>query len=237
MVARLVSAGAGAMGQVDGNLVYVVDDDPLVLKAVERVLQAEGYKVATFNSPRAFLDAHDPSLPGCTVLDVGMTELSGLETQNELLALGDTRPIIFITGHDDVRTGILAMKAGARDYLVKPVPPAVLLEAVAAAVQSDLTAHQERARMTELARQWETLTNREQEVMVQVARGRLNKQIAFDLGIVEKTTKVHRGRVMEKMALRSVAELVQAVDQLERAGYMSKNDDEGSPRPGSSPIL
>jgi FixJ family two-component response regulator len=210
------------MTQTEKSWVYVVDDDPLVLKALGRLLQTEGYNVCVFDSPRAFLDAHDPSLPGCTLLDVGMTELSGLETQNELLALGDTRPIIFITGQDDVRTGILAMKAGARDYLIKPVPPAVLLEAVAAAVQGDLAASRERARLAEIVRRWETLTKREQEVMVQVALGRLNKQIAFDLGIVEKTTKVHRARIMEKMAVRSVAALVHAVEQLERAGYLSK---------------
>ena len=223
------------MRQAENSWVYVVDDDHHVLKAFQRLLQTEGYKVCVFSSPRAFLDAHDPALPGCALLDVGMTELSGLETQRELLALGNTRPIIFVTGHDDVQTGVLAMKAGARDYLIKPVPDAVLLDAVAAAVQSDLAAYRDRARLAELARLWESLTGREQEVMVQVVLGRLNKQIAGDLKIVEKTVKVHRARVMEKMAVRSVAELVHITEQLERAGYVTTADNSGSLKVGVHP--
>jgi FixJ family two-component response regulator len=213
------------MSPTKNTWVYVVDDDPHVLTAFRRLLEVEGYHVGAFDSPRAFLNAHDPALPGCALLDVGMTELSGLETQKQLLALGDTRPVIFVTGHDDVQTGILAMKAGARDYLIKPVPDNVLLEAVATAVQSDLTAFRERVNLAEQARLWQTLSNREREVMKHVVRGRLNKQIAGDLNIVEKTVKVHRARVMEKMAVRSVAALVHSAEQLERAGYPTKPTD------------
>ena len=208
------------MAEVENSSVYVVDDDPRVLKAFQRLLQTEGYNVAVFASPRAFLDAHDPELPGCVLLDIGMTELDGLETQKELRALGGQRPVIFVTGHDDVQTGVLAMKAGARDYLIKPVPDTVLLQAVAAAVQSDLTAHRERVNLTEHARRWKSLTLREQEVLDRVMHGGLNKQIAGDLKIREGTVKAHRGRIMEKMAVRSVAALVHVANQLERAGYL-----------------
>ena len=216
------------MSQAENSWVYVVDDNPRVLKAFQRLLQTEGYNVAAFASPRAFLGAHDPALPGCVLLDIGMKELGGLETQKELRALGDTRPIIFITGRDDVQTGVLAMKAGARDYLIKPVPDTVLLEAVASAVQSDLAARRARIGLAKLVQQWLSLTDREQEVMMHVMRGRLNKQIAGDLQIVEQTVKAHRARVMEKMAIRSIAELVHIAEQLEPAGYVWNADIAGS---------
>jgi FixJ family two-component response regulator len=203
----------------EGAWVYVVDDDPHILSAFRRLLETVGYKVATYLSPTEFLAGHDPVLPGCALLDVGMTELSGLETQEKLLALGDTRPVIFVTGHDDVRTGILAMKGGARDYLIKPVSDEILLAAVEVAVEADMVASRERVQLAELARHWQSLTQREREVMTHVVRGRLNKQIAGDLNIVEKTVKVHRARVMEKMGVRSVAGLVHIAEWLERAGY------------------
>lgn len=207
-----------------GNIwVYVVDDDSHVLRAFRRLLETVGYKVATYDSPVEFLASHDPTLPGCALLDVGMTELSGLETQEKLQALGDTRPIIFVTGHDDVKTGILAMKSGACDYLIKPVPEDVLLAAVETAVRMDLTAFQERIHVGELSQHWQSLTHREREVMEHVVRGRLNKQIAGDLNIVEKTVKVHRSRVMEKMCTRSVAGLVHIAEQLERSGFNLKS--------------
>jgi len=212
------------MSQAETRWVYVVDDDPYVLNAFRRLLQAEGYSVRTFDSPRAFLDAHDPTLPGCVLLDVGMTELNGLETQKQLLALGDTRPVIFVTGHNEVQTSVLAMKAGARDYLTKPVADRVLLAAVATAVQSELATRRERVYLANMAHRWQSLTNREGEVMQHVVRGRLNKQIAFDLGISEKTVKVHRAQVMEKMAVRSLAALIHITEQLERAGHVWKAD-------------
>jgi FixJ family two-component response regulator len=202
--------------------VYVVDDDPDVLKAFRRLLQTEGYNVGTFESPRAFLNANDPAAPGCVLLDVGMMEMDGLETQKQLAAVGDTRPVIFVTGLDDVPASIKAMKAGAHDYLIKPVANQVLLTAVATAVQHDLLARRERVNLAKQAHQWQSLSGRQREVMNHVVRGRLNKQIAFDLGITEKTAKVHRARVMEKMAVRSVAELVRVIGQLERAGHLSK---------------
>ena len=212
------------MNRPGGAWIYVVDDDPQILTAFRRLLEIEGYNVATFESPIAFLEAHDPNLPGCALLDVGMTELSGLATQQQLMTLGDSRPVIFVTGHDDVPTSVLAMKGGARDYLIKPVPDDVLLAAVANAVTADLSAHQARMEIANLARRLDSLTPREREVMTHVVRGRLNKQIAGDLDIVEKTVKVHRARVMEKMGVRSVAGLVHIAERLEMAGCLNRGE-------------
>jgi len=198
--------------------VYVVDDDLHVLTAFRRLLEAAGYDVVTSLSPNEFLDRHDHMHPGCVLLDIGMSELNGLETQRKMLELGMFRPIIFVTGFDDARTSVEAMKSGAYDYLVKPISDNVLLTTVEAAVLSDLKAFREREDIAKLSRQWRSLTQREREVMLQVIRGRLNKQIAGDLNIVEKTVKVHRARVMEKMGVRSVAGLVHIAEKLQRSG-------------------
>jgi len=135
-----------------------------------------------------------------------------------MLELGVVRPIIFVTGFDDARTSVEAMKSGAYDYLVKPISENVLLTTVNAAVLADVEAFREREDIAKLSRQWRSLTHREREVMLHVIRGRLNKQIAGDLNIVEKTVKVHRARVMEKMGVRSVAGLVHIAERLQRAG-------------------
>lgn len=198
--------------------VYVVDDDLHVLSAFRRLLEAAGYDVVASNSPNDFLARHDHTLPGCVLLDIGMAELTGLETQQRLLELGVSRPIIFVTGFDDARTGVEAMKSGAYDYLIKPISDKILLATVEAAVLSDIKAFHEREDVAKLSRQWRSLTVREREVMLQVIRGRLNKQIAGDLNIVEKTVKVHRARVMEKMGVRSVAGLVHIAEKLQRSG-------------------
>jgi FixJ family two-component response regulator len=204
--------------------VFVVDDDLHVLRAFRRLLETAGYNVATYDSPTEFLANHDPALAGCALLDIGMTELSGLDTQEQLHRLGNARPIIFVTGNDDVHTSVMAMKGGAQDYLLKPVPGDALLAAVDVAVRADLEASRERAEIAEFSRNWHGLTTREREVMTHVVRGRLNKQIASDLGIVEKTVKVHRARVMEKMGVRSVAALVHIADLLEAIGLIEKTD-------------
>ena len=200
------------------NRVYVVDDDHSVLTAFRRLLETAGYDVVTSLSPNEFLDHHDHTVPGCVLLDIGMTELSGLETQQRMLELGVSRPIIFVTGFDDARTSVEAMKSGAYDYLVKPIAENVLLTTVEGAVLADAKAFREREDIAKLSRQWRSLTHREREVMLQVIRGRLNKQIAGDLNIVEKTVKVHRARVMEKMGVRSVAGLVHIAERLQRFG-------------------
>jgi FixJ family two-component response regulator len=194
--------------------VFVVDDDPSVLTAVKRLLTSAGFTVQTFSSPLEFLCAHDPDVPGCAVIDIGMDELNGIALQ-ERLTLGDNpRPIIFLTGCDDVRISVQAMKAGALDFLSKPVPDTILLAAVERALENDRKARVARQETADLRRRYESLTSRERQVMAHVIRGRLNKQIAFDLGIVEKTAKVHRGRMMEKMQVRSVAALAHIADRL-----------------------
>jgi FixJ family two-component response regulator len=188
--------------------IYVVDDDLHILSALRRLLESAGYQVLTYDSPGEFLANHNPSLPGCVLLDIGMAELSGLETQQRMLDLGVSRPIIFITGYDDARTGVDAMKGGAYDYLLKPFSETVLLSTIEAAVLSDIAARREREDVANLSKRWSSL----------IIRGRLNKQIAGDLNIVEKTVKVHRGRVMEKMGVRSVAGLVHIAEKLRRSG-------------------
>lgn len=198
--------------------IFVVDDDPSVLTALKRLLNSAGFSTRTFLSPLDFLSAHDPDVPGCAVIDVGMDKMSGIVLQERLMLGAQPRPIIFLTGCDDVRVSVQAMKAGALDYLSKPVSDQALLAAVEHALDEDRKARATRQEVEELRRRYETLTLREREVMAQIVRGRLNKQIAFDLGIVEKTAKVHRGRVMEKMQVRSVAALVRIAERLEQAG-------------------
>jgi FixJ family two-component response regulator len=199
--------------------VFVVDDDRSILTAFSRLLGAAGYKVRTYSSPADFLAAHDSTVPGCALFDVGMSEMDGLALQERLHHEGVDRPVIFVTGQDDLRNGIRAMKAGAMDYLSKPVQEEALLQAVGNAVELDRVARHERMEIASLTQRIEDLTPREREVMVHVVHGRLNKQIANDLGVVEKTVKVHRARVMEKMQVRSVAALVQIADRLAKSGF------------------
>jgi len=205
----------------DDHCVFIVDDDRSVLTAVSRLLTTAGYRVKTFDSPMSFLAEHDPSVPGCALLDIGMAEVDGLALQDILTRSDHARPIIFITGNDDVKTSVRAMKAGALDYLTKPVQDTALLAAVESALGADLEARRMRGEQSLLRERFQQLTSREREVMALVVRGRLNKQIAADLGIVEKTVKVHRARVMEKMGVRSVAALVHVAERLAGPGTLS----------------
>jgi FixJ family two-component response regulator len=173
-----------------------------------------GYNVKAFESPEEFLRQHDPEMPGCVLLDIGMSELDGLSLQARLSHDGGRRAVIFITARDDARTGVFAMKAGALDYLTKPVQDTTLLTSVATAIDFDQRSRRHHAELLELQRLFRRLTAREIEVLRHVVRGRLNKQIAYDLGIVEKTVKVHRGRLMEKLQVHSVAELVRLGERL-----------------------
>src|SRR5262245_5320348 len=188
--------------------VFIVDDDAGVLKALSRLLRARGYAVRTHSSPQEFLASHDPTVPGCAVLDVAMPGLDGLELQQALAAGGSQRPIIFITGKGDVPTSVRAMKAGAIDFLTKPVNDYDLLGTIARAEEQDSKSRQLHAELASIQTKIATLTPREREVLTHVVAGRLNKQIAGDLGTVEKTIKVHRGRMMEKLGVRTVADLV-----------------------------
>jgi FixJ family two-component response regulator len=198
----------------DHALVHVLDDEASMVRAIDRLLSAEGYTVRGFTSAREFLESYDPEELGCLVLDVSMPELNGLELQQRLTRSGILLPIVFLTGRGDIPMSVQAIKAGAVDFLTKPVNDEDLIEAVDAALRR---AAEQQAEMKELAilrDRYETLTFREKEVMELVVSGMLNKQIALALGIVEQTIKVHRGRVMSKMEVDSLAELVRAAEKL-----------------------
>lgn len=195
------------------STVFLVDDDAAVLKALSRLLRVKGYEVRPFASPLDFLEYHDASVPGCAVFDVSMPDLDGLALQQVFNAGGCQRPVIFITGKGDIPKSVRAMKAGAIDFLTKPVSDVELLEAIARAETVDARMRQTRAQLTEIEAKIATLTPREREVLTHVVTGRLNKQIANDLGTVEKTIKVHRGRMMEKLAVHTVADLVRMAEK------------------------
>jgi FixJ family two-component response regulator len=194
--------------------VFLVDDDPAVLKSLSRLLRSAQFNVATMSSPQEFLDRYDRRAPGCLILDVAMPGLNGLELQEALAAKGSPPPIVFLTGHGDIPMSVQAMKQGAFDFLTKPVNDEDLIKAVHAALKRDGIARESGRELDELQRRMETLTPREREVMKHVVSGQLNKQIAFDLGTVEKTIKVHRARAMEKMNAQSLAELVRMAERL-----------------------
>jgi FixJ family two-component response regulator len=193
--------------------VFLVDDDPGVLRALSRLLRANGCEVQSYTSPRDFLAQHDAMVPGCAVLDVAMPGLDGLALQQELTAGGSQRPVIFITGKGDIPTSVRAMKAGAIDFLTKPVSAEDLLEAIARARVHDAKSRQARAELASIQAKITTLTPREREVLAHVVAGRLNKQIAGEIGTVEKTVKVHRSRMMEKLGVRTVADLVRLAEK------------------------
>ena len=188
--------------------VYLVDDDAGVLKSLARLLRAAGLNAVPHVSPREFLERYDSSRPGCLVLDVAMPDLNGLDLQAELAARGSEIPIVFLSGRANVPMSVRGMKQGASDFLTKPVNEAELLSAVHAALERDRLARMERAEVDEIRRRAATLTPREREVMEHVISGQLNKQTASDLGTAVTTIKVHRARMMEKMKVESVAELV-----------------------------
>ncbi|HEX7862237.1 MAG TPA: response regulator [Verrucomicrobiae bacterium] len=197
--------------------VLVVDDDASVRKALARLFQSAGWQAETFASAREFLDHVAPASPSCLVLDVWMPGLSGLDLQAEMTSRHLHTPIIFITGNGNVPMSVQAMKAGAVDFLIKPFKDEELLWVVQEAIQEDARLQAARAVKAEIQSRLQTLTGREHEVLHLVVKGRMNKEIADALGVTEPTVKVHRGRVMQKMQVPSVAELVQTV-ALVRAG-------------------
>jgi FixJ family two-component response regulator len=186
-----------------------------VVKALSRLLRARGYEVRSFTSPTEFLKSHDTTISGCAVLDVAMPGLNGLELQEALTpATGPQRAIIFLTGKGDIPTSVRAMKAGAIDFLTKPVNDRELLAAIARAEEQEKKSRQDFEELINIQRRIATLTPREREVLAHVVVGRLNKQIAADLGTAEKTIKVHRSRMMQKMGVRSIADLVRAAEKV-----------------------
>jgi FixJ family two-component response regulator len=200
--------------ETTGPTTFVVDDDASVLKALGRLLRSAGYEARTFSSAKDFLAAHDPDVPGCAVLDLTMPGVDGLELQRRLTSDGVTRPIIFLTGNGNIASTVRAMKAGAVDFLTKPVKREQLLSAINHALEQDAMSRREHDAQQAINDKLAKLTPREREVLSHVVTGRLNKQIAADLGTVEKTIKVHRGRVMVKLGVRSVAELVRLTERV-----------------------
>lgn len=199
---------------VDEPCVFIVDDDPAFREAIAELILSAGLQPVAFASTRELLDAGVRDRPGCLILDVRMPGASGLDLQNQLAESGDRKPVIFLTGHGDIPMTVQAMKCGAVDFLTKPVRDQALLDAVLTAIALDTARRAEAAVMHRNIGRIETLTPREREVLREVARGRLNKQIAFDLGISEVTVKLHRGNAMRKMELPSLAELIRLWETL-----------------------
>ncbi len=200
--------------------VFVVDDAAAIRKAVSRLLRSAGIAVAVFASPTEFLAQYDPATPGCLVLDIAMPGFNGLQLQTALGEKGSILPIIFLTGHGDVSKSVQAMKHGAFDFLTKPVKDKDLLTAVRAAIETNAFVRREKAKMSEILARLDKLTPRERELLEHVVAGKLNKQIAADLGITEATVKMHRARVIAKMKVQSVAELARLT---ERCGIRGTN--------------
>jgi FixJ family two-component response regulator len=202
---------------VSAGTVFVVDDDASMRRSLERLLRSFGYAVEGYASAAALLERLPATHLACLVLDLRMPDIDGLDLQRRLAARGDDLPIIFVSGHGDVPSSVRAMKAGALDFLIKPFDETVLRAAVERALDWHAERLASRASLEALRARFETLTPREREVCWEVADGRLNKQVAERLGTSEKTIKVHRARVMDKLGARSVAELVRIVDRLRGA--------------------
>jgi len=208
------------MAKVDERLstaiVYVVDDDDSMRRALSLLLNTVGYKTAAFAGPREFLDKFTADAAGCLVLDIRMPGMSGLELQQHLNKMGSMLPVIFITGHGDVPMAVQAMKEGAFEFVQKPFRDQDLLDRINHALQQDAQNRSTLARRTEVLQRLESLTPRERQVMDLVVDGAANKVIAIDLGLSERTVEIHRAKVMEKMGARSVAHLVKLQMNLSR---------------------
>jgi FixJ family two-component response regulator len=196
------------------SVVYVVDDDPSLRDALSSLFRSVGLEVRQFGSAPELLQSKMPEAPSCLVLDIRLPGVSGLDFQAQLGKSGIRMPIVFMTGHADIPMSVRAMKAGAVDFLTKPFRDQDMLDAVYAALEGDRRRWEAEHAMRELSSLYQTLTAREKEVMAHVVKGLMNKQIAGELGLSEITVKIHRGHVMRKMAVRSVADLVRAAERL-----------------------
>ncbi len=214
LLRRSASLPPQVNSEAEPPLVIIVDDDVAVREGLSELILSAGFRPASFASTGELLEADVLDDPGCLILDVRMPGASGLDLQRYLTETGSPKPIIFLTGHGDIPMTVQAMKAGAVDFLTKPVRDQTLLDAVVAGVAMDATRRAEAAVARRNLKRLETLTPREREVLREVARGRLNKQIAFDLGISEVTVKLHRGNVMRKMEAASIGELIRAWETL-----------------------
>jgi FixJ family two-component response regulator len=208
------------MAEGADDTIFLIDDDPGVVAALSRLIRTAGFRVEPFTSANDFLEHYSADIPGCVIIDVAMGEWYGLDLQKRLQTDEYERPVIFISGQSDLPTSVQAMKAGAVDFLTKPVNADDLFRAIALALARDQTARRDLAEKSAIRRRLDMLTPREYQVFLRVVEGKLNKQIAFELGIAEKTAKVHRARVMSKMAARNLAELVRMA---EHAGITKLN--------------
>lgn len=203
------------------RIVHIVDDDLSTRRSLGRLLGAAGYDVTLYATAEELLAVAGPALAGCILLDLRLPGASGLELQELLLERGCSMPVVFLTGHGDVAAGVRAMKRGAVDFLQKPVVADELFAAVAAALERDAATRRQDAELDDLRARVGTLTDRQREVWLRVVRGDLNKQIAYDLGIVDRTVKLHRAKAMEKLGALSTADLVRIA---ERLGISSGSD-------------
>lgn len=200
---------------LDANpTVLIIDDDPSVRTSVVRLMRSVGLEVRAYGSISEFLESDMPDAPTCLVLDIRMPDKSGLDLQRELKAAESDLPIIFITGHGDIPMSVQAMKGGAIEFLTKPFRDQELLDAIQLGLAHDRVRREGQKALSALKERFEGLTPREREIMIEVARGRLSKQIAGDIGIAEATVKVHRSRLMQKMRARSLPELGRMADRL-----------------------
>lgn len=209
------------MMSLQQGTVFIVDDDPGVCRAVGRLVRGAGYDVREFNSARDFLVAHESEPPGCLLLDLSMPDVDGLQLQRSLVAAGCHRPIVFLSANGDVHNTVRAMKAGAVNFLTKPVDRDELIGALAEAFAIDAAGRAEWETRHTIACRMATLTPRERQVLEKVVAGRLNKQIAAELGTVEKTIKVHRARAMQKLHASSLIQLI----EIAKLGGISSNYD------------
>jgi len=195
-------------------IVFVIDDDPSMRKALTNLFRSVGLRAEVFGSAREWLESKLPEVASCLVLDIRLPGLSGLDFQAELVKANIQIPIIFMTGHGDIPMTVKAMKAGAIDFLTKPFRDQDMLDAVAVAIERDRTRRKEEKIVAELRAVFETLTTRERDVLALVASGLMNKQIAAEIGLAEITVKIHRGHLMRKMGARSLADLVRMAEML-----------------------
>jgi len=194
--------------------VFLVDDDDSVRKALARALKEEGFDVQAYGSADAFLAAASSQPRGCIVLDVSMPEIDGFQLKAHLASRGTPPPIVFLTGHGDIPMSVRALKRGAADFLTKPVSIATLVAAINDALANDASARRDDSAHAEMLKNYESLTGREREVLAALVAGKINKQIADELGVVEQTVKFHRARIMKRMQARTAAELMHMVARL-----------------------